>query len=195
MAPGRSGALAPSPSAPAAAAGVPQAGAALGAPATAAEPAGPLAEGPLLDTGVDMQEVIDSVRASIEIASRQGIATARIALEPEQLGQIRIHLTQTRDGLIARVSADSQEAAKALMAGRSDLAESLRSLGTSLLSLDINAQSQPDARGQGAGAPGSQAGAAGTGEGGESQANQAGTTEEGAASSASPRGTLVDVLV
>ncbi len=146
--------------------------------------------------GVDMQQVIDSVRASIEIASRQGIARARIALEPEALGQIRIHLTQTREGILARVSADTPEAARALMAGHSDLAESLRSLGTSLLSLDIGSFSHQQAGEQGTGAAGSGDGSTRAADEGESQTNnQTGTAEGTAASPASPRGALVDVLV
>jgi flagellar hook-length control protein FliK len=100
--------------------------------------------GPLLDSGVDLQGMIDSIRATIEIATRQGMGQARIALQPAELGQIRIHLTQTSDGLLARVTADTPAAAQALAASRGELQQSLSSLGTSLLGLDIGSFKQPE---------------------------------------------------
>jgi len=64
----------------------PSEGAASTAPAGASLPAG---------SGVDLQQIIDSVRATIELAARQGATQARIALQPQELGEIRIHLSQT----------------------------------------------------------------------------------------------------
>jgi len=58
--------------------------------------------------------MIESIHATVEMAARQGMAQARIALEPEELGSLRIHLSQTADGLLARVSADTPAAAQAL---------------------------------------------------------------------------------
>ncbi len=84
-----------------------------------------------------MQEMIDSIRATIEIATRQGIAQARIALQPQELGHISIRLSQTSEGLLARVSAETPAAAQALADGRSELRQSLNSLGLTLLRLDI----------------------------------------------------------
>ncbi len=92
-----------------------------------------------------MQEMIDSIRATIEIAARQGMTQARIALQPEELGHISIRLSQTSGGLLARVSAETPAAAQALAAGRSELHQSLSSLGVSLLRLDIGTFGQPQA--------------------------------------------------
>src|SRR6185437_2140649 len=63
---------------------------------------------------------------------------ARIALEPEELGDIRIHLSQNAEGLIARLTAGTPAAAQALAAGRGELHQSLSSLGATLLRLDIS---------------------------------------------------------
>jgi flagellar hook-length control protein FliK len=93
-----------------------------------------------------MQEMIDSIRATIEIAARQGATQARIALQPEELGQISIHLSQTSEGLLARVSAETPAAAQALADGRSELRQSLGSLGLPLLRLDISSYGQSEAR-------------------------------------------------
>jgi len=93
-----------------------------------------------------MQEMIDSIRATIEIAVRQGATQARIALQPEDLGHISIRLSQTSQGLLARVSAETPAAAQALADGRSELHRSLSSLGLSLLRLDIGSFGQSEAR-------------------------------------------------
>lgn len=93
--------------------------------------------------GVPMQEMIDSIGATIELAARQGIAKARIELQPEELGHISIRLSQTSEGLRARVTADTPAGAQALNQGRSELRQSLSSLGLSLLQLDIGSSGQP----------------------------------------------------
>lgn len=99
-----------------------------------------------LSGGVALQDMIESIHATVELAARQGMAQARIALEPEELGSLRIHLSQTAGGLLARVSADTPAAAQALAGGRAELHQSLSSLGVSLLRLDINSFSQSDTR-------------------------------------------------
>jgi flagellar hook-length control protein FliK len=104
----------------------------------------------LLGTGIPMQEMIDSIRATIEIAARQGIVHARIELQPEELGQISIRLSQTSEGLSARVTADTPAGAQALAQGGSELRQSLSSLGLSLLRLDIGSFNHSEARDQGA---------------------------------------------
>jgi flagellar hook-length control protein FliK len=101
---------------------------------------------PPSSSGVGMQEMIDSIRATIELAARQGATQARIALAPEELGQISIHLSQTSEGLLARVSAETPAAAQALADGRSELRQSLSSLGLPLLRLDIGSYGQSEAR-------------------------------------------------
>jgi flagellar hook-length control protein FliK len=107
-------------------------------------------DGGILSTaGVPMQEMIDSIRATVEIAARQGVARARIELQPQDLGHISIRLTQTAEGLRARVTADTPAGAQALAQGRSELRQSLSSLGVSLLRLDVDSFGQPQAREQG----------------------------------------------
>jgi flagellar hook-length control protein FliK len=98
---------------------------------------------PLSVPGVPMQEMIDSIGATIELAARQGIAKARIELQPEELGHISIRLSQTSEGLRARVTADTPAAAQALTQGRGELRQTLSSLGLSLLQLDIGSSGQP----------------------------------------------------
>ena len=78
-------------------------------------------------------------------AARSGLAQARIALQPEELGEIRIHLTQTSSGLLARVTADSSAAAEVLAAGHVELRESLSSAGLSLAQLHIGHGEQTSA--------------------------------------------------
>ncbi len=92
--------------------------------------------------GVPMQEMIDSIRATIEIATRQGVARAQIQLQPEELGHISIRISQTNEGLRARVSADTPAGVQALNQDRSELRQSLSSLGLSLLQLDIGSSGQ-----------------------------------------------------
>jgi flagellar hook-length control protein FliK len=98
--------------------------------------------------GVDLQHAIEAVHATIELATRQGVTQARIALQPEELGEIRIHLTQSASGLVARVTADSPAAAQALTEGRAELRSSLSALGLTTLHLDTGAfQSGAEGRG------------------------------------------------
>jgi flagellar hook-length control protein FliK len=94
-------------------------------------------EAPAGHLGAQMQQQIESLHASVELANRAGAAQARISLQPAELGAVRIHLTQTSAGLIARVSADSAAGAQALAGGQGDLRNLLSSLGVSLLSLDL----------------------------------------------------------
>jgi flagellar hook-length control protein FliK len=106
-----------------------------------------------------MQDMIDSIHATIALTVRQGATQARIALQPEELGQISIHLSQTAAGLLARVTAETPAAAQALAGGRAELHQSLSSLGVSLLRLDIgSSHSHPgDREGRFAGSEGSSA--------------------------------------
>jgi flagellar hook-length control protein FliK len=83
------------------------------------------------------QQQIEALRASVELATRDGRSQARISLEPEELGAVHIRLTQTAAGLVARVSAESAAGAQAIAAGQNDLRGLLGSLGVSLLHLDV----------------------------------------------------------
>ncbi len=111
--------------------------------------------------GVGLQEAIEGLHGTIQLAARQGLTQARISLQPEELGEIRINLTQTAQGLLARVSAESPAAAQALAAAHAQLRQSLSSLGINLTRLDIghhdSAQSggaDPKGNGQGSAARG-----------------------------------------
>jgi hypothetical protein len=104
------------------------------------------AQATLVRSGVSLHGAIDAIHATLELAARRGIAQARIALVPEGLGEIRIHLSQTAQGLLARVSAQSAAAAQTLASGHAELRQSLDSIGVSLLNLQIGSFGHPDAR-------------------------------------------------
>jgi hypothetical protein len=109
-------------------------------PLSAALEDNPAASSPELGSaayGVGLQEAIESLHGTIRLAAGQGLAQARILLQPEELGEIRINLTQTAQGLLARVSAESPAAAQALAAAHAQLRQSLSSLGLNLTRLDI----------------------------------------------------------
>lgn len=101
---------------------------------------------PAASYGSTMQQAIETIHATVALASRQGAAQAQISLEPAELGAVRIHLTQTNEGLIARVSAQTAAGAQAIASGQSELHRTLSSLGVSLLRLDIGSFSQQEAR-------------------------------------------------
>jgi flagellar hook-length control protein FliK len=170
-------------------------------------PQAPLAELGSAGYGVGLQEAIESLHGTIQLAARQGLSQARISLQPEELGAIRINLTQTAQGLLARVTAESPAAAQALAAAHAQLRQSLSSLGINLTRLDIghhdsSAQSEstePKGNGQGGAARGE----------GSSRSRPGRSTaiaapidpatdppaEETAPSTSVPsRGTLIDVL-
>lgn len=93
----------------------------------------------------NMQETIETIHATVALATRQGAAQAQISLEPAELGALRIHLTQTNEGLLARVSAETAAGAQAIASGQSELHSTLSSLGISLLRLDVGAFAQQEA--------------------------------------------------
>jgi hypothetical protein len=105
--------------------------------ALAGDPQASLANLPSVGYGVGLQQAIEDLHGTIQLAARQGLTQARIALEPEELGEIRIHLTQTADGLIARLTAETSTVAQALASGHAHLRQSLSSLGLHLARLDI----------------------------------------------------------
>ncbi len=94
----------------------------------------------------NMQETIETIHATVALASRQGAAQAQISLEPAELGAVRIHLAQTSEGLTARVSAETVAGAQAIASGQSELHNTLSSLGISLLRLDIGAFAHQEAQ-------------------------------------------------
>jgi flagellar hook-length control protein FliK len=146
--------------------------------------------------GVGMHEMIESIHATIELAVRQGQTQARIALQPEELGQISIRISQTSEGLLARVSADTPAAAQALADGRSELRQSLSSLGLPVR-LDISAHGSSEARERQegfSGEAGSSGGSSGSQSPEEGEGGEPVTASVGAAPAVIDGGTLVDVL-
>jgi flagellar hook-length control protein FliK len=165
-------------------------------------------QAPLLDYGVGLQQAIETLHGTIQLAARQGLSQARIALEPEGLGEIRIHLTQTAQGLLARVSAETPIAAQALAAAHAELRQSLSSLGLNLARLHIGRHDQSATQDGGTAlGGGGHNGAAGRGEA-SSRGSRSGQAAGSATSTDSPteseedaqpapapsHGTLVDVL-
>jgi flagellar hook-length control protein FliK len=158
----------------------------------------------VLSYGVNLHQAIEAVHATVEMATRQGLSQARIALEPAELGAIRIHLTQTAQGLIARVSADTPAAAQALAEGRSELRQSLSSLGLTALHLNspssdqagMQQQHDPASRGHDLFAPSPNPSRSAEHESDEDRDTGAGDALSDPASPApgSTRGALVDVL-
>jgi len=151
---------------------------------------------PLLGAGVGMQEMIDAIRASVAVASRSGMSQARIALHPAELGEIRIHLSQTSEGLLARVTAGTDEAARGLLDGRGELHRALSTLGVPLLGLDVGSSGdgtagQRGTAGQALGQPGVRS--AGSG-GGEHNASGADDIQEAEPAPGLSGGGLVNVL-
>lgn len=118
------------------------------------------AEAPLAGVQVSLPRTVEAVRATVELAARQGISQARIQLSPASLGGVRIQLRQTSSGLVARIVADHADAAETLAQGGDDLRRSLQQAGIPLARLEIEASDQQGAqasnRDPGAGAGGQQ---------------------------------------
>ena len=145
-------------------------------------------------SAVTLQEAVDAVKATFTAANQAGISSARISLSPESLGGIKISLSQTPDGLIARVTADHPEAAQTLQQSAGELKRSLEAGGMSLLRLDIGSSGEQGLGGSG----GSQRD--GSSADGSWNRGQADGAEEDATSTQSeltvelPSGSLVNVL-
>jgi flagellar hook-length control protein FliK len=159
---------------------------------TSAAPA-PTASVAAPHAGVALDHAVETVRMTIELAGRQGYSQARIQLSPPELGDIRIHLHQTSDGLVARVVAAHAGAAQALQHGGAELRRSLEAAGMPLLRLDIESSDQ---RGHTAHDPNrTGSGVANDGAGGDEQqeplADEPGTLS---LTVTLPSGAVVDVL-
>jgi flagellar hook-length control protein FliK len=172
------------------------------APAGVQAPAIASAAGGEVAYGVGLRQAIEAVHATIELASRQGLSQARIALSPADLGEIRIHLSQSAQGLVARVTADTPAAAQALAEGHAELRQSLHSLGLTALHMDTSAFDQASAQQQREG-PANQAFAFTSGSSRSAAAREEADQDQGATSTnpeasvvtpGYPRGALVDVL-
>jgi flagellar hook-length control protein FliK len=71
---------------------------------------------------------------------RQGVTQARIQLAPASLGQIRINLEHTDEGVVAKVVTDHQAAAQTLGQAGDELRRSFHDAGVNLVRLDIEAR-------------------------------------------------------
>ncbi len=163
------------------------------APAVQAATAGAV-NGQEVTARAQLGEMIDAIHATIELAARRGASQARIALQPEELGDIRIHLSQSAEGIVARLTAATPAAAQALAAGRGELHQSLSSLGATLLRLDIGMFEGREGRRQEIAGGGS----SGRAQGAPTEEDESIAAVEGvtpaAAASGSAQGVLVDVL-
>jgi flagellar hook-length control protein FliK len=88
-------------------------------------------------TPVPLSRAAETVEHIMRLASSRGVTHARIALNPESLGSIDVHLRHTADGLMARVVAHSPEAMVQLQQAADDLRRQLEDQGVNLLGLDI----------------------------------------------------------
>ena len=110
-------------------------------------------------SSVTLQEAVDAVRATFSAVNQAGVSSARITLSPAALGGIKIALSQTPAGLIARVVADHPEAVQTLAQSADELRSSLTQSGVHVLSLEISSSGQHGAdgfsrqQGYGAGGP------------------------------------------
>jgi flagellar hook-length control protein FliK len=86
--------------------------------------------------------MVDAVRTTIENGARQGVSQTRITLSPASLGGLQIHLTNTPNGLVARIVAEHSDAARTLLQGSDDLRRSLQAGGVTLVRLDIESSDQ-----------------------------------------------------
>jgi flagellar hook-length control protein FliK len=89
-----------------------------------------------------MSAAIESVRATLQLATSQGQSQARIALQPAALGDVTIHLRQTDNGVVARIVADNPQTAAALQGSSAELRRTLDGMGVNVLTLDIGTSSQ-----------------------------------------------------
>jgi flagellar hook-length control protein FliK len=138
--------------------------------------------------------MVETVSTTIENGARQGISQARISLSPASLGGLQIHLTQTADGLVARIVADHSGAAATLRQGSDDLRRSLQAGGLKLVRLDIESSEQ---RGAASSDPRADSGGSGSRQsrGADPDVESAdGVTNPQVQTIARPAGSLVNVL-
>jgi flagellar hook-length control protein FliK len=146
-------------------------------------------------TPVPLSRAAENVEHVLRLAANRGVTHARIALNPESLGSVDVHLRHTSDGLVAHVVAHAPEAVQQLQQAAADLRRQLEGQGVNLLSLDIG-QSAGDERS--AGRAGSGFGDDGSGRNGGQPAGTAADTADAEVTVNStlqlPNGVLVDVL-
>jgi flagellar hook-length control protein FliK len=178
------------------------------APATPAAPApvvAPTAQAPVAQhmaprmeaTPVPVSHAAETVEHVLRLGSSRGTTHARVTLNPAELGSIDLHLRQTADGLVAKVTAHAPEAVMQLQQAAAELRRSLEQQGVNVLSLDIG-QHAGDERAAG------RAGGGFAGDGGNDGRGQGAAGGSAAGDGADvtttkttlqlPNGVLVDVL-
>ncbi|MCD6727179.1 MAG: flagellar hook-length control protein FliK [Solirubrobacteraceae bacterium] len=102
---------------------------------------------------VGLGQAVDTIRLLIQAADQRGIARARIALRPQELGGVEVHLRHGADGLTARLIVDSAQSATLIQQAADDLRRSLEQQGISVAGLEVSLSGERDAAaGAGAGA-------------------------------------------
>jgi hypothetical protein len=96
---------------------------------------------------------LQTLNATLTTMTKQGLTQARLNLTPESLGGVKVVLTQTDNGLVARVIADHPAAAQALAASAGELRRSLEANGTTLVSLEFGTGEGPGGGNAGGGSP------------------------------------------
>jgi flagellar hook-length control protein FliK len=156
--------------------------------------------GAVARTTVTLQDAADTVRGTFTAMNQAGVSTARISLSPAALGGIKITLSQTSAGLIARVVADHPEATQTLQQAAGDLKRTLEANGTPLLRLDISSNGDQSLSGRGSDqeGTGTSSGADGADGGAEDSVDtadgQTGTTSSSELTIQLTSGSLVNVL-
>jgi flagellar hook-length control protein FliK len=139
---------------------------------------------------VPLSRSAEAVEHVLRLASAQGVTHARIALKPQELGSVDVHIRSTNEGIVARVVAHSAESVQTLQHAANDLRRSLEEQGVNVLSLDI---SQADERS----ATRSGSGGAELASGKREQADDQAASDETPTTTSTlrlPSGVLVDVL-
>jgi flagellar hook-length control protein FliK len=142
---------------------------------------------------VPLSRAADAVEHVLRLASSRGVTHARIALTPESLGSIDVHLRHTSDGVVAKVVAHSAEAVQHLQQAAADLRQQLEGQGVNLLSLDIGHSAPDEGSAARAGAGfGGRGDSRGRADGGDATVTDAEITVNSTLQL--PDGVLVDVL-
>jgi flagellar hook-length control protein FliK len=103
---------------------------------------------------VPLAHAVETVHLTVSAAAQRGVTRARIALRPEELGGVEVHLRHTAEGLSARVVAEAPEAAHLLSQAAGELRRTLEAQGLSLLRIDVATAGDERSAGTGAGAAG-----------------------------------------
>src|SRR5262249_17265639 len=86
---------------------------------------------------VQLHELAEAAKTTIRVASTESRTTARISLEPQELGRVEINLRYDGGNRVAAtVTADSQSAPNVLTAPPGDLRRTLEAQGFTVVGLD-----------------------------------------------------------